>query len=110
MRYYGDCMSEKTAFINVPKYNVSFNATMNFANINQIVKMKKKGFINRTMKEEKYCAECGVECTDEYYMVGDNYLQVKYFDSDDCNVFCSKDCLCRSLSVLNVLAGEVFPY
>lgn len=56
--------------------------------------------------EEKVCAECGAVCTDNYYMVGDNYLQVKYFDSNEDNIFCSKDCLCEALSVLNVIDGE----
>ena len=31
------------------------------------------------------------------YKVFDNYLQVKYFDSEDDNVFCSQDCFCESV-------------
>lgn len=62
------------------------------------------------MSKEKYCAECGCEITDNYLMVGDNFLQVKYFDSEECNVFCSKECLCQALSVLEVDEnGETFP-
>lgn len=56
----------------------------------------------------KYCANCGNECTDDFLKVGDNYLQVKYFDSEDDNVFCSSDCLCRALSVLNIVDGEEY--
>lgn len=41
-----------------------------------------------------YCACCGKEIEHEYIKVLDNYLQVKYFDNDECNCFCSKDCLC----------------
>ena len=44
---------------------------------------------------KRYCAKCGAECVDEYYMVLDNYLQVKYFDSEEDNCFCSKDCFCE---------------
>ena len=48
------------------------------------------------------CANCGKEIEESYLMVGDNYLQVKYFDSDEDNVFCSKECLCEYLSVMEV--------
>lgn len=51
----------------------------------------------------KLCAQCGsiIEPGEFYYWVGDNYLQVNYFDEQDGsdNVFCSEDCLLRSLSV-----------
>lgn len=52
----------------------------------------------------KVCANCGKEIKESYYMVGDNYLQVKYFEEEDGgdNIFCSKDCLCEALSVLEV--------
>lgn len=33
------------------------------------------------------CAFCEKEITKEYYKILDNYLQVKYFDSEDDNVF-----------------------
>ena len=45
------------------------------------------------------CSYCNVEIKEEYYYVGDNFIQRKYFDSEDENVFCSKNCLCESLSV-----------
>ncbi len=43
---------------------------------------------------KKYCAECGRELNGTYYRVLDNFLQVKYFDSDDDNYFCSQECFC----------------
>lgn len=48
------------------------------------------------------CAYCGHEITESYFMVGDNFLQLKYFEDPDGqdNVFCSKDCLCEALSVV----------
>ena len=48
------------------------------------------------------CANCGKEIEESYLMVGDNYLQVKYFDSEEDNVFCGQDCLCKYLSVMEV--------
>ena len=52
----------------------------------------------------KACANCGSIIEEKYYMVGDNYLQVKYFDEEDGsdNIFCSKECLCDALSVMEV--------
>jgi len=57
------------------------------------------------------CACCGQEITEDYYVVGDNFLQAKFFDSEEDNRFCSKDCLCASLSTLLVdkETGDVFP-
>ena len=52
------------------------------------------------MKRKKlYCANCGCEIEDYYLKVCDNYLQVKYFDSEDDNVFCSDECLKEALTV-----------
>ena len=52
----------------------------------------------------KVCANCGKEIKESYYMVGDNFLQIKYFDEEDGsdNIFCSKECLCDALSVMEV--------
>ena len=47
----------------------------------------------------KICANCGCDCEDEYFKVLDNYLQVKYFDDDDCNCFCSKECFCEFVTL-----------
>ena len=52
----------------------------------------------------KQCAKCYKDIEEEYYMVGDNFLQIKYFEEQDGsdNVFCSIDCLCKALSVMEV--------
>lgn len=57
----------------------------------------------------KVCANCGIEIKESYYMVGDNFLQIKYFDEEDGsdNVFCSEHCLCKALSVMTVYLEEV---
>ena len=49
------------------------------------------------MKNVFYCANCGKEIETEAYMFRDNYLQVKYFDDNKSNRFCSQDCACESL-------------
>lgn len=56
------------------------------------------------MEEENImeCAYCGEELTGDYLVVGDNFLQAKYFESEESNRFCSADCVCRALSVLTV--------
>lgn len=61
---------------------------------------------------EKYCANCGMEIEGSYLKIGDNFLQVKYFDDEETeNIFCSETCLCRSLSMLEVDEdGDGFPY
>lgn len=43
----------------------------------------------------KICANCGLYCEKEYYKALDNYLQVNYFDDEDCNCFCSQECFCE---------------
>lgn len=54
--------------------------------------------------KNKVCAQCGKEIPfgTPYYVVGDNFLQMEYFDSDKDNLFCSNECLCESLSVIEV--------
>ena len=54
---------------------------------------------------KKICAWCGAEIDTEedgYVKCLDNFLQVKYFDSEDDNVFCSKDCACESMSIEHI--------
>ncbi len=65
------------------------------------------------MEKPICCAECGCEIEEEcYFSVLDNYLQVKYFDSKENNIFCSKECLCDALSVGEVdkETGEVYGF
>ena len=68
-------------------------------------------FLELGGKKEKICATCGLDIEDNYYKIGDNFLQVKFFDDEETeNIFCSKDCLCQALSVLEVDEdGEAFP-
>ena len=52
----------------------------------------------------KICAQCGndIPVGETYFKVCDNFLQMRYFDAEDesDNVFCSQDCLCEALSVM----------
>lgn len=41
------------------------------------------------------CSNCGNEIEKFYYKCLDNYIQTKYFDTDEENVFCSYDCFCK---------------
>lgn len=47
----------------------------------------------------KRCACCGkmIEEDESYFKCLENFLLVKFFDSDDDNIFCSKDCFCKQL-------------
>lgn len=56
------------------------------------------------MAKTIYCAKCGKRLDDEFLMVQDNFLQVKYFDDPDGldNAFCSSECLMNALSVATV--------
>ena len=45
---------------------------------------------------KKVCSYCGLEIEgDTYFKCLDNYLQVKYFETDELNCFCSKECFCN---------------
>ena len=44
------------------------------------------------------CASCGKMIQESYLKVLDNFLQVKYFDDDEDNVFCSSVCLADYMS------------
>lgn len=46
-----------------------------------------------------YCANCGteIEGDQQVFMFCDNYLQVKYFDDNKSNRFCSQECACEAL-------------
>ena len=52
----------------------------------------------------KTCAACGKPITkgQPYFTVGDKFLRMRYFGTDVDNVFCSKDCVCDYLSVIEV--------
>lgn len=58
------------------------------------------------MSEARYCATCGKEIEKSYIKVLDNYLQVKYFDSDEINCFCCNECLCEFISAEEIYLDE----
>lgn len=63
------------------------------------------GFTARFIKKNKtkVCANCGKEIEGNYLKIGDNFLQIKYFDDEETeNVFCDQTCLCEALSVLEI--------
>lgn len=53
------------------------------------------------MSNKVLCACCNKQIEDEFLTVGDNYLQIKYFEEEDGsdNIFCSDECLKETLSV-----------
>ena len=53
------------------------------------------------------CANCGKEITGDVYMFLDNFLQVKYFDDNKSNRFCSQDCACEALFLRQVEQEEI---
>lgn len=63
------------------------------------------------MTDSKICANCGLDIEGDYLKIGDNFIQITFFDDEENdNVFCSKDCLCTFISVLEVdEEGDAFP-
>ena len=47
------------------------------------------------VKECSYCKKDIDTNLEEYYICQDNFLQVKYFDTEDENIFCCKECFCN---------------
>lgn len=46
----------------------------------------------------KKCSYCNLKINtevDTYFKCLDNFIQVKYFDCEDENIFCSKECFCN---------------
>lgn len=56
--------------------------------------------------ESKYCAYCGKEIEKSYLKILDNYLMIKYFDSEEDNCFCSSECLMKSLFVKEIYLDD----
>lgn len=55
-----------------------------------------------------YCSNCHELITDEtYFSCLDNYLQVNYFDTEEENIFCSKDCFCEALTLTEIEDDEM---
>lgn len=45
------------------------------------------------------CSTCREYIEDTYFKCLDNFLQVKYFDTEEENIFCSQECFCKYLSL-----------
>lgn len=46
----------------------------------------------------KECSYCHVHINtelEEYFVCQDNFIQTKYFDTEDENIFCSQECFCN---------------
>ena len=52
------------------------------------------------------CSTCGEYLENKYYKCLDNYLQVKYFDTEEENIFCSQECFCKYLSLEEMEAED----
>lgn len=61
------------------------------------------------MSKSILCACCNKQIEFEYLIVGDNYLQIKYFEEEDGsdNIFCSDECLKETLSVQTFYVKEL---
>ena len=55
---------------------------------------------------KRICSECGTELEDSYYKCLDNFLQTKYFDSEEENCFCDEYCFATYLQLREVELGE----
>lgn len=58
---------------------------------------------------KKRCSVCGKEIdavNEGYVKILDNFLQIKYFDTDEENCFCSDECMAKSLSAETVYEEE----
>ncbi len=56
----------------------------------------------------RICANCGrtIEDDENYYSFLDNFLQAKFFDSEEDNIFCSTECACEGLSLEEIEAEK----
>ena len=61
------------------------------------------------MKECSYCkVHINIEL-EEYFICQDNFIQTRYFDTEDENIFCSQECFCNyvQLEKIDPLEEEV---
>lgn len=56
----------------------------------------------------RICAHCGKEIKkgESHFSFWDNFLQVKYFDSEEDNIFCSQECACAALMLTEIENNE----
>ena len=72
-----------------------------------IVELDKEINLYRTknltkMKERLYCSECGAIIEGTCYRCLDNFMKAKFFDTDEENCFCSKECFCKYLNLVQI--------
>lgn len=61
----------------------------------------------KTNMKTRYCSNCGLPIEgNKYIKVLDNYLQVKYFETDELNCFCSEECLLDYISADTVYIDD----
>ncbi len=54
------------------------------------------------MNKIKECSYCNTEINteiDSYFMCQDNFIQTKYFDTDEENIFCCQECFCNYIQL-----------
>lgn len=64
--------------------------------------------MSETKEKIKHCSYCGQRINiddDSYFKCLDNFLQTKYFDTEDENIFCCQECFCNYVQ-LNQYDGE----
>ncbi len=53
----------------------------------------------------KKCSYCDAEINvdkDTYFECQDNFIQIKYFDTEDENIFCCKECFCNYVQLTEI--------
>lgn len=51
------------------------------------------------INECSYCNERINTEIDSYFVCQDNFIQAKYFDTEDENIFCSQECFCNYIQL-----------
>lgn len=55
------------------------------------------------------CSYCDAEIntnTDSYFTCQDNFIQTKYFDTEEENIFCSQECFCNYVQLEQIDPSE----
>lgn len=58
------------------------------------------------MDKQLHCSECGSIIEDICYQCLDNFIQTQFFDTDEENCFCSKECFCKYMSLTEIEIEE----
>lgn len=54
------------------------------------------------MKQCSYCQNRINEEIDSYFTCLDNFIQTKYFDTEEENIFCCKECFCNYIQLVEI--------